>query len=88
MGAPQATMTLNFPEREMKALEALADHHQMSKTAVMRQALRLYQLIHIRLQAGETLSFSGDAERPMMIASVGLGEPEATPKPQRQEAGE
>jgi hypothetical protein len=74
MSAPQATMTLNFPQREMDALEKLAEHHQMSKTAVMRQALRLYQLIHVRLQAGETLSFSGDKDRVMMIASVGLGE--------------
>lgn len=68
-------MTLNLPEREMKALEAIAEHHAMSKTAVMRQALRLYQLIHLRIQAGETFSFSGDADRPTMIAAVGLGDP-------------
>ena len=74
MSAPQATMTLNMPEREMLALERLAEHHQMSKTAVMRQALRLYQLIHIRLQAGETFSFSGDKDRAMMISAVGLGD--------------
>lgn len=75
MNAPQATMTLNLPEREMQALEKIAEHHQMSKTAVMRQALRLYQLIDVRLRAGETFSFSGDVERPMMIAAVGLGDP-------------
>lgn len=79
MGAPQSTMTLNMPEREMRALEALAEHHQMSKTAVMRQALRLYQLIHIRLQAGETMSFSGDKDRLIMIASVGLGDIDTPP---------
>jgi predicted transcriptional regulator len=75
MSAPQSTMTLNMPEREMLALERIAEHHQMSKTAVMRQALRLYQLIDVRLRAGETFSFSGDVERPMMIAAVGLGDP-------------
>ncbi|WP_395443544.1 hypothetical protein [Caulobacter sp. UC70_42] len=75
MSAPQATMTLNMPEREMLALERIAEHHQMSKTAVMRQALRLYQLIDVRLRAGETFSFSGDVDRPMMIAAVGLGDP-------------
>lgn len=69
------TMTLNMPAREMRALEALAEHHGMSKTAVMRQALRLYQLVHIRLRDGETMTFSGDADRPTMIAAVGLGEP-------------
>lgn len=74
MGAPQSTMTLNMPDREMQALERLCEHHQMSKTAVMRQALRLYQLIHIRIQAGETFSFSGDKDRPTMISAVGLGD--------------
>ena len=69
------TMTLNMPAREMRALESLAEHHGMSKTAVMRQALRLYQLIHFRLRDGETMSFSGDRDRPTMIAAVGLGEP-------------
>lgn len=75
MAAPQATMTLNMPEREMRALEQLAAHHEMSKTAVMRQALRLYQLVHVRLQNGETFCFSGDEGRPAMIAAVGLGDP-------------
>ena len=69
------TMTLNMPSREMRALEALAEHHGMSKTAVMRQALRVYQLIHTRLRDGETMHFSGDKDRLVMIASVGLGEP-------------
>jgi len=77
MPAPEPeTMTLNMPAREMRALEALAEHHGMSKTGVMRQALKLYQLVHIRLCAGETFNFSGDAGRPSMLAAVGLGEPE------------
>lgn len=74
MSAPQSTMTLNMPEREMLALERIAEHHQMSKTAVMRQALRMYQLIHIRLQSGETMSFSGDKDRLIIISAVGLGD--------------
>lgn len=69
------TMTLNMPAREMRMLEALAKHHGMSKIAVMRQALRVYQLIHFRLREGETMSFSGDRDRPTIIAAVGLGEP-------------
>lgn len=68
------TMTLNMPAREMRALEALAEHHGMSKTAVMRQALRVYQLIDFRMRAGETMSFSGDSGRPTRIAAVGLGD--------------
>lgn len=74
MSFEPVAVTINMPAREMRALEALAEHHGMSKTAVMRQALRLYQLIHIRLLDGETMMFSGDADRPVMIAAVGLGE--------------
>lgn len=69
------TLTLNLPAREMAALDALAEHHQMSKTAVMRQALRLYQLIHERLRAGETMAFSGDEGRSALFLGIGIGEP-------------
>lgn len=57
------TMTLNLSEREMAVLEALAAEKEMSKTAVMRQALRLYQLVNVRLNAGERMMFSGDEQR-------------------------
>lgn len=62
-----ATMTLNLPEREMKVLAEIADELGISKTAVMRQALRVYQLIHVRQKAGEEMSFSGDAGRRTMV---------------------
>lgn len=75
MNQPQATMTLNMPQREMDVLEQLAVHHDMSKTAVMRQALRMYQMIHERIRAGETMSFSGDKTRQAMFIGVGFGEP-------------
>lgn len=68
------TMTLNLSAREMAVLNALAVHHEMSKTGVLRQALRLYQLVHHRLQDGETLVFSGDRERAALFVGVGLGE--------------
>lgn len=42
---PKATMTLNLPQREMDALDALAREKSMSKTAIMRQALKIYQLV-------------------------------------------
>lgn len=71
---PNETMTLNISAREMLVLDELANHHGMSKTGVMRQALRIYQLIHIRLLAGETLHFSGDQSRLILFAAVGLGE--------------
>lgn len=71
----EKTMTLNLSEREMTVLDGLAAHHNMSKTAVMRQALRLYQMVHERMQAGETFHMSGDQERAVQFVGVGLGEP-------------
>lgn len=64
------TMTLNLSEKEMAALEALAADKDMSKTAVMRQALRLYQLVSHRVAAGERMYFSGDDQR--MCEFVGI----------------
>ncbi len=49
------TMTLNLTAREMEALEQMARQKDLSKTAVIRQAFRLYQMIDARLAAGEKL---------------------------------
>jgi len=51
------TMTLNLTEREMAALEELSRKKELSKTAIVRQALRLYQVIDARLDDGEKLFF-------------------------------
>ncbi len=64
------TMTLNLSEREMAALEQLATEKEMSKTAVMRQALRLYQLVNVRLNAGERMMFSGDQQRTVEFIGI------------------
>jgi len=55
--ADKRTMTLNLTEIEMKALENLSQKKDLSKTAVLRQALRLYQLVDTRLAEGATLFF-------------------------------
>jgi hypothetical protein len=49
------TMTLNLTEREMDVLEALAVKKDLSKTAIIRQALRLYQLVSDRVDEGAKL---------------------------------
>ncbi len=54
------TLTLNLPEREMAVLTELAERKGMSKTAVMRQALKLYQLVELRLAKGGRLVFSDE----------------------------
>lgn len=58
--AAKRTMTLNLTEAEMAALEQLSTEKDMSKTAVLRQALRLYQVITARLQDGEKLFFEDE----------------------------
>lgn len=49
------TMTLNLSAREMEALEALTVKKGLSKTGVMRLALRLLQAVDARVQPGNKL---------------------------------
>lgn len=66
-----ATMTLNLSDAEMAHVERLCVEQDLSKTALMKTALRTYALIVTRMKAGETMSFSGDKER--IIQFVGPG---------------
>ena len=50
-------MTLNLTEAEMGVLEVLSTRKDLSKTALMRQALRMYQLVDARLERGDKLFF-------------------------------
>ncbi len=54
-------MTLNLSDEEMSALQEIANHKEMSKTAVIKQALLLYVLVDQRLLRGERL-FSATAK--------------------------
>jgi predicted transcriptional regulator len=54
------TMTLNLTDAEMGVLEELANKKELTKTALIRQAIRLYQLIEARLSAGEKLVFEDE----------------------------
>lgn len=53
MNAAKKAMTLNLTEAEMRALDEFSVQKDMTKTAVIRQALRLYQFVDARLQRGE-----------------------------------
>jgi hypothetical protein len=55
--ADKKAMTLNLTEAEMAVLEELAIKKELNKTAVIRQALRLLQLVDARLALGEKLFF-------------------------------
>jgi len=57
------TMTLNLTPAEMEVLEGIARRKDVSKTAVIRQALRLYQLVDVRLSQGEKLFFEDELQK-------------------------
>jgi predicted transcriptional regulator len=53
--ADKKTMTVNLSDAEMHALEEICEQKDLSKTAVVRQALRLYQLVNARIASGGKL---------------------------------
>lgn len=54
------TMTLNLTQAEMDVLAALSEKKELSKTALLRQALRMYQAIEARLESGNKLYFENE----------------------------
>jgi hypothetical protein len=48
-------MPLNLTAREMEVLEGLSARKEMTKTAVLRHALRLYPMVDARLADGPKL---------------------------------
>lgn len=61
--AGKKTMTLNLTDAEMEALELLSKQKELSKMTIMRQALRLYQLVDARITQGEKLYFENDLKK-------------------------
>jgi predicted transcriptional regulator len=61
--ATKKTMTLNLTDAEMAVLDELSAKKDLSKTAVLRQALRLYQMVNIRVERGEKLFFEDEAKK-------------------------
>lgn len=64
--ADKRTMTLNLTDDEMNSLEELSARYDMSKTAIVRKALRMYQVIEARLQRGEKLFLEDEIEKKKM----------------------
>lgn len=54
------TMTLNLTDAEMRVLDEMSTRKDITKTAVLRQALRLYQAIEARVEKGEKLLFENE----------------------------
>lgn len=57
------TMTLNLTDQEMALLEELCEKKGLSKTALLRQALRLYQMVDARIDRGDKLLFENDTTK-------------------------
>jgi hypothetical protein len=53
------SLTLKLPQGEMTALEALSSRKELSKTVLVRQALRLLEVIEERTADGQRLVFEG-----------------------------
>jgi hypothetical protein len=51
--AEKRTMTLNLTDTEMNVLEDLAAKKDLNKTVVIRQAIRLYQMVDQKLREGK-----------------------------------
>lgn len=54
------TMTLNLTDAEMQVLDELSVRKDITKTAVLRQALRLYQTVEARVERGDKLLFENE----------------------------
>jgi hypothetical protein len=63
MAGEKRTMTLNLTDAEMLVLEELSRQKELTKTAILRQALRLYQLVDSRLAAGGKLYFEDEQKK-------------------------
>jgi hypothetical protein len=61
--ATKRTMTLNLTDAEMAVLDELSGKKDLSKTAVLKQALRLYQMVNVRMDRGEKLFFEDEAKK-------------------------
>lgn len=61
--ATKKTMTLNLTDAEMAVLDELSEKKDLSKTAVLRQALRLYQMVDMRIERGEKLFFEDEVKK-------------------------
>jgi predicted transcriptional regulator len=63
MTSSKRTMTLNLSDAEMRVLEEMCEKKELSKTALIRQALKLYQVVESRLEKGERLFFEDDKKK-------------------------
>lgn len=66
----KCVLNLTLSAAEMEAVEELAAKKNLTKAAVLRQCLRLYQTIDLRLSAGEKLFFEDAAKNKAEIMMI------------------
>lgn len=75
-GEADATMSLVLSSSEMAALDQLSARKQMSKKALIRQALRLYSLLESKASEGKELVFRDVKTKELeQVIVVGCGWP-------------
>lgn len=57
-----SALTLILDDRHTAVLESMSAEQGLSKAALLRQAIRLYQVIHERAKKGEQMAFVKDGE--------------------------
>ena len=63
MAMERKAVTILLSDKEITVLDDLADRRGMSKTALVRQALSLYQSVTDRIAGGEKLFFEHPASK-------------------------
>lgn len=71
------SMTLVLKEDENTVLESLAVKQDLTKVGVMRQALRLYQMVYRKNEQGLTMAFIDKDGKPERILLMGMPDPAA-----------
>ncbi len=66
--ADKRQMTLNLTEAEMQHLEGLAIRKDLTKTAIIRMALRLFRLVDERMAEGGKLFIEGQDKQKTELA--------------------
>jgi hypothetical protein len=61
-------MTLSLTDTEMQLLEELAKRKELTKTAIIRLALKLFQLVDERTAKGEKLFIEGKGKQKTELA--------------------
>ena len=62
-GSGKRSILLHLSDTEMVVLKSLAEKRGLSKSAVLRQALRLYESVETRLDQGERLYLESPSKK-------------------------